>query len=430
MKSRIASRVGSPLRTRLAILSGRFRRLAGDRFLFGLGARGGLRLGAGGRFGLRRFGRFSRPGLGACRRLRLRRWFLAALALALLALGLLCLEQLDGGLERQALGLHRAGHGGEQPVMADIGSITSLEELDRRAVIGVQPDGAQWLRRLAALAWLGEQADGAIEPDGQHVVIGRQRLEGGAVLEIGTEAAEPGGDRLAGFRVLADLARQGEQAQRGVEIDIGGDHAARQRNALGLGAVFALAELDIDAVGALAQADRLAALGIDAEQLRSAIQRVGLAVTALDAERPRVAAFGIVRAADEGAELAELEAEPSGGAARAEPRILAAGVFRKEMPAELLVERRDHLGDRQLLGAGDGERELLPEFAQHLLPIDAAARDLVELVLEVGGEIVLHQPVEEAAEKGGDEAAAGFRHEALLVRLWPYPGVQTVDDRD
>src|SRR5258707_364084 len=122
MKSRIASRVGSPLRTRLAILSGRFRRLAGDRFLFGLGARGGLRLGAGGRFGLRRFGRFSRPGLGACRRLRLRRWFLAALALALLALGLLCLEQLDGGLERQALGLHRAGHGGEQPVMADIGS--------------------------------------------------------------------------------------------------------------------------------------------------------------------------------------------------------------------------------------------------------------------------------------------------------------------
>src|SRR5450432_1253406 len=100
MKARIASRVGRPLRTRLTIASGRFRRLAGGWFLLGLGARGGFGPGCGG--GGRDLGGLI---LRARRLLRLRRRLLAALALALLALGLLRLEQLDGGLERQALGL-------------------------------------------------------------------------------------------------------------------------------------------------------------------------------------------------------------------------------------------------------------------------------------------------------------------------------------
>src|SRR6185437_15127872 len=426
MNSRIASRVGKPLRTRLTIASGRSRRFAGRCFLLGLGARGGFGLGAHSRLARAGFGGL---GLRLRRLLRLRRR-LAALALALLALGLLRLEQFDGGFERQILRLDRAGHRREQPVMGDIGAVTSLEELDRVAVIGVRAHGAQRLRRLAApLARLGEENDGAIEADGQHVVLGGQRLEGGAVFQIGAEAADPGDDLLAGLRVIADVARQGEEPARRVEVDIGRRDAARQRDALWLAAVLAVAELNVDAIGTLAQADRLVAVGIDSERLGSAVERIGLAIAALDGERPRVAAFGVVRAADEGAELAELEAQPPGAAARAEPRVLAAAILREEVAAELLVERGDHLGDRQLLGAGDRRRELQPELAQHLLPVGAPARDIVELVLQIGGEIVLHQPVEEACEKGGDETAAILRHEALLVDLDVVAVLQDLDDR-
>src|SRR5207244_3514235 len=105
------------------------------------------------------------------------------------------------------------------------------------------------------------------------------------------------------------------------------------------------AELNIDAVGTLAQADRLVADRIDAERLRAAVHGVtGLAVAgALDRQRPRIAAIRIVRAANEGAELAELQAESSGAAAWAKPRVLAAAILGEKMPPELFVQRRDHL---------------------------------------------------------------------------------------
>ena len=85
------------------------------------------------------------------------------------------------------------------------------------------------------------------------------------------------------------------------------------------------------------------------------------------------------------------------------------------MAAEFGVERFEHRRDRQFLCAIDRGREIAPEIAQQRFPIDAPARHLVELVFEIGGEIVFDVALEEARQKRGDEAAAVFRDKAALI---------------
>ena len=58
-----------------------------------------------------------------------------------------------------------------------------------------------------------------------------------AVLDVGAEAADAGEDRLAVFGMLADLARQRQQAERALEIDVVGREPFGQAGALGLLAV-------------------------------------------------------------------------------------------------------------------------------------------------------------------------------------------------
>src|SRR5215471_19573604 len=100
---------------------------------------------------------------------------------------------------------------------------------------------------------------------------------------------------------------------------------------------------------------------------------------------------------------------------RAETRVGARAVPREEVTAELLVERLDDLLDLEVLRVVDGGREVAPEIAQQCLPIDAPARHLIELVFEIGGEIVLDIALEEARQESGDETAAVFRDEAAFV---------------
>src|SRR5690606_33921257 len=113
----------------------------------------------------------------------------------------------------------------------------------------------------------------------------------------------------------------------------------------------------------------------------------------------------------------------------AEPRVLAAAVVREEMAAELLVELLDDVGDPELLGAFDSGVEIAPEVAQHLLPVGATAGDLVELVLELGREVVTHDPLEEAGEERGHEPAAVLGNEALLLEPHVFAILQHLKDR-
>src|SRR3546814_19995701 len=62
--------------------------------------------------------------------------------------------------------------------------------------------------------------------------------------EIGPITADAGGDRLARFGMRADLARQGQQLQRHLEVEAVRRHILGQAGAPGL---LALAALDIGA---------------------------------------------------------------------------------------------------------------------------------------------------------------------------------------
>ena len=107
------------------------------------------------------------------------------------------------------------------------------------------------------------------------------------------------------------------------------------------------------------------------------------------AELAGVAAFGIVRAADEGAELAKLERQVAGpcrsGRSRtgapSSPAGKICGASRSLSASSTSPMRRSWM-------LAERHREVAPEIAQHLLPVDLAGRDPVELLLEIGGEVI------------------------------------------
>src|SRR5262245_45549486 len=101
--------------------------------------------------------------------------------------------------------------------MPDIRTVAAA--IDRnRAALRVLADFAQDLRCPAttAVARLGYNGDGAIEADSQHVVVSAYRGEGFAVFEIRAKPADARDDRFAAVGMPTDLARQGQQPQRGV----------------------------------------------------------------------------------------------------------------------------------------------------------------------------------------------------------------------
>ena len=87
----------------------------------------------------------------------------------------------------------------------------------------------------------------------------------------------------------------------------------------------------------------------------------------------------------------------------------------KDVRAQDLVEGFQHLADAQILDVVDRAGELAPEIAQHVLPGELAVGDEVELLLEVGGEVVLDVALEEAFEEGDDEPPLVLGDQALLV---------------
>src|SRR5262249_22035612 len=136
-----------------------------------------------------------------------------------------------------------------------------------------------------------------------------------AVLYVRPEATDAGNDRLAVVGMLADLARERKQSERAVEVDIVGGEAFRQAGALGLLAFGCFPELNVRPEGARPQRPFEPARRVLAELFHPA---VGSAVGAVAGrELARIAALGVIGAADEAAEFAELEREPAGLATRA-----------------------------------------------------------------------------------------------------------------
>ena len=125
----------------------------------------------------------------------------------------------------------------------------------------------------AARFLLGENIHRTVDADGEHV-LRRVEVRIGAVMQHeGSEAAEIRHDRLAGFGMDADFARQRQKLQRLFERDVLGLLALGDRGTLWLLAFDRLAKLQIGAKAANTARDLLARLGINTQQ--DAVGRYG-----------------------------------------------------------------------------------------------------------------------------------------------------------
>src|SRR5262249_52400566 len=187
---------------------------------------------------------------------------------------------------------------------------------------------------------------------------------------------------------------------------------------------LAVAELDIGAEAAGAQRHIEAGLRILAELL----VRLNAAFAA-GRERTGVAALRIIRAADEGAELAELERQAAVAAHGALARIAAVGARWEDVRRQHVVEDIDDLADLQVLDLADRAREVAPEIAQQVAPFHLVVGDAVELVLQPGGEVVLDVAREEVLQERDDDAAAVLGNEAALVDAHVFAVLEHLQDR-
>ena len=178
---------------------------------------------------------------------------------------------------------------------------------------------------------------------------------------------------------------------------------------------LAFAALDIGSEAAGAQRDVLVGMRILAERLRLVRARLASVAIAVGGELAGEVAVRIVGAADEGAVFAELQRQLAGAADLADARIGAVFALREDQRRQLFVQRIEHIGDAQFLGAFDLGEEILPEVAQHLLPVEFAGRNPVELFFEIGGEIIFDIALEEAFQEGRDQPALGLRDQLALV---------------
>ena len=333
------------------------------------------------------------------------------------ALGDPFIDQGDGfGQGDAVLGLV-ARDGGVDPARGDIGAVAATLDRDaaerwmiaeRLAGISAEPPAARALGDL-----LRDQRHRAIEPDVEHLVAGLKAGIGFLVPHEWPETAQARGDRLAGLRMLADLARQRQQFQRQFELDVAGRHRLRNTGALrffALGIVLRLAELDIGAEPSGFHHDVATGYRVLAKDAVGAGFTVGR-------QRAGVAAFRIIGAADKRAELAGLEIELAVAAAWALPGIAAILARRVDVRPQHVVQRIQHLGDAQILYFIDRANETDPEIPQHLLPGDLVVGNPVELLFEVRSEVILDVAGEEVLQEGDHDAALVLAMQPLLLEL-------------
>ena len=277
----------------------------------------------------------------------------------------------------------------------------------------------------AASRFLRQEVDGPVEPDGKDFLDVGEVGVLAVMQDERTIAAETGADCLARFRVEADFAGEGEEL-------LGLFEGQRfWRPAFGEGRPFRLVtitKLHIWAEAAGLQEHVEAGLVVGAQNAVAG-QSLRRAAGGGIRELHRVAALGVVRAADESAELAELQRQLASTAIGAAARIAAIGLGREDMVGQHDVEGVENLRDAQVLDLVGLLGEVGPELAQNVLPAQLAGRDLIELLLEKGGEVIFDELGEEALEEGGDDATAVLGDQRPFFEANVVPVLQYRDGR-
>src|SRR5262245_58297924 len=169
--------------------------------------------------------------------------FLRLVCLARLARRLLCRslggsrgDQLDRISHRHLFSVPVLGQGGVDFAVLHVRSVSSAQHLhgalELRVLAEVLDAGGASANAVGSL--LGEQANGAIDADGEDLIGAAEAGIFAVMLHIRSEAAEAGGDGFAVLGVGANFARQRQQRERAEKIDAFGIEALRDGGTLRL----------------------------------------------------------------------------------------------------------------------------------------------------------------------------------------------------
>ncbi len=312
----------------------------------------------------------------------------------------------------------------------DVGAVFAVAHRDN-ATIGMLAKVFESRRRTPATSrslclLVGKDCNSPVETDRKDVFRAFQIGIGAIMRDVGAIAPDPGGDHLGGFRVLADITRQGQQCQCLLMIDRVERPALWQAGALGF---LAFAALDIRTKPAIACGNVLVGVGVLAEQLRFVPAIAVFVGRFTSAELARELAFGIVRATDEGAVFAELQRKISGTAELTDTGIAAVFAWREDERSKLVIQRIQYIGDAQFLDTIDGSEEIRPEIAQDILPLELAIGNLVELFFKISGEVIFDVTLEETFQERDDQPALGLRDQLALVDRYVFAVAQGCERR-
>ncbi len=232
------------------------------------------------------------------------------------------------------------------------------------------------VRTLAS--FFASRSTARFRPKCQDVVVLVERTEHRAHFHVGTEAADPGLDLFLGLRMQTDFARQRQQAERLVQGQVLAVHPAGQGGALGpdLLVLGGLTLLDIQTVGTAPDGDFLAGVGVVPQRAHALLQGLAALLAGIDRQAAGVLAGRVVGAADEAAVAAQLQPQAAVAAGGADAWIGAVFAGRKEMRAEVLVERVDDVADLQVAGLLDRLGEFVPESRASPCAIPAAPAEI------------------------------------------------------
>ena len=265
--------------------------------------------------------------------------------------------------------------------------------------------------------------NGCVHPDLEDFQCILEPCRFAIMAQIRAIAADLRGDRLAGFWMDADFARQRKQFHRPFEPEIFRRDILGNRRALGF---LALALFDIGSETAHFFGDFFITIGIDAQFLRTFIL-VTIGATALRKASGKFA-FRIVGACNKGTKAATAQGQLAFAAPRTKPWIAAVFLFGKEIVAKENIQLcRDFR--RQFFHDFRGFRfEVMPECFQNGLPLCTTATDFIEFVFEACCIIIGDIAIEETLEKSGQQAPTFLCEEPVF--LDPHIGAvfQCLDD--
>ena len=269
----------------------------------------------------------------------------------------------------------------------------------------------------------GQHFNGAVHADGEDLLLVRQVGVDLVPFDVRPIAPEVRLDWLTVFGMGADVTGQGQKLKGLVIVDGIGGPAFGQAGAFGfLVFVRRFAQLNIRPEAPGFQPDLQPGFRLHAQHAFVALL---LPLQARRAEGAGIAAFGIVRAADEGPPGSRRAHRQAARLAfRTQARIGAVALVGEDMRLQHFVYLLEDFGDPKLRCLADGRRKVAPETGQNVLVVLVAGGNLVQFLLQPGSEVIADVAPEVIRQEDRHQPSLIFGEQAVAFLA----GISAVDD--